>query len=164
MSDAWSPIHHEEADEPGPDPADKRPAKESSEKTDTGSPVSLVLGLPKEVTTAITMVADRLERVALAIEENTKEVSNLARAVMDHAEITQQAMDAVAQERTEDREALASHMKHLGAVGEAQEVLSGEMKAWMGGVEKALLAPRSVKLERDKDGKAIGATSEVTVH
>lgn len=78
----WTPVHHEDIDDPGPDPADKRPEK-SEKKDETTAPVSLVLALPKEVTTAITMLADRLLRVALAIEENTKEIAKLAKAKVD---------------------------------------------------------------------------------
>lgn len=76
MSDSqWGVVADEDLpDAPGPDPADKRPQTPK----DTQTPVTLTLALPKEVTTAITMVADRLERVALAIEENTKEVAKLA--------------------------------------------------------------------------------------
>lgn len=84
MSGEWDPVHYEDIDDPGPDPADKRPAKPAEKKPaksdDAVAPVSLVLALPKEVTTALTMVADRLLRVALAVEENTKEVAKLAKA------------------------------------------------------------------------------------
>lgn len=74
----WGVVADEDLpDAPGPDPADKRPQAPK----DTQTPVTLTLALPKEVTTAITMVADRLERVALAIEENTKEVAKLAAAM-----------------------------------------------------------------------------------
>lgn len=78
MSDSqWDVVADEDLpNAPGPDPADKRPQAPK----DTQTPVTLTLALPKEVTTAITMVADRLERVALAIEENTKEVAKFAAA------------------------------------------------------------------------------------
>ncbi len=84
----WSPVHFEEAEDPedeseGTQKQNKgdssgKPAKKPS-KSDEAA-VSLVLSLPKEVTTAITMVADRLERVALALEEQTKEIAKLLKA------------------------------------------------------------------------------------
>ena len=83
----WTPVHFEEAEDPEDESEDTSTAKESkgSSKSKSApkqaeSPVSLVLALPKEVTTAITMVADRLERVALALEEQTKEIGKLLKA------------------------------------------------------------------------------------
>jgi hypothetical protein len=78
MSDSWTPIHHEALDEDElgstQDPRHENKPRDNSSTV----PVGLTLALPRDMINAMWGAAEQLKRVALAIEENTKEITKLA--------------------------------------------------------------------------------------
>ena len=81
----WAVAYHadtEDEDESVRAPAEKT-SKEKSEKQ-AEAPVGLVLSLPQPVVDAMSALVDRLTRVAVALEENTKAMEKLAKAAQNH--------------------------------------------------------------------------------
>ena len=73
MSDAWTPLHHEEVEDPDGEPAkgahtDSNPRKDKEK----GAPVGLTLTLPPDFISAVWANSDQVLRLALAVEEYTK--------------------------------------------------------------------------------------------
>lgn len=90
--DPWAPLYHAEyEDEPGeahaPEPkkpagkAGKTAARGGGDETSEQTPVGLVLGLPKDFISAMWGACDAMNRVAMAVEENTKAVLKVLEAV-----------------------------------------------------------------------------------
>lgn len=168
----WDPVHHEELDDDEPGSTEASGARKtaalskSESQHDHGTamaiPIGMSLQVPPEVVKAITSVAEaqdaqgeRLDGIQSALEAMTEEL----RGMMGAAETSgAAARDAHAKE-------MAGHMEQMRAHHEAKdkahEKLLASVVAQLSALQTAILAPRRVSLERDKDGMAVGATSQV---
>ena len=72
---AYHADHADEEDKPEPTKAKEKEKDRAGKQAE--APVGLVLTLPQQVVDALAAVAERLTRVAIALEENTKATQKL---------------------------------------------------------------------------------------
>jgi hypothetical protein len=186
MSSAWDPVHHEEIEDDEPTAAARGArqngrAKESGgltlEGKDVTPGVSFLAGLsmmvPPDVLAAINAIADGQKELAEKLDDLTATMADgfaaLAESLtQNHTQLGEGIGQAVGRASQDSKIAVSQiasqigeHMKGVQEVAAGNSALAEQMKGWTESVEKAILAPRKVSLRRDKEGRAVGAISEV---
>lgn len=175
----WNPVHYEDLVEPDEAPAKPNgAAKKTDTQASTAVPMGLALTLPTEFVNAVWGMADRMTQTVIAVDENTKAVLKLLAMVEEnHGEVVDamtesladnrgdltQAIKELAEQSTAMREGL---MVNTQAVGLIVAALADQRQMTTQGfshLEAAMTAPRKVTLRRDKDGRAVSATSKIEV-
>jgi hypothetical protein len=79
-ADPWTPVHHEDAEEPAAQPAPK-PRADPKPKADTAIPLTLVIAVPPELIAALSTLAGTMERIATEVAAQGKAIQAVAEAI-----------------------------------------------------------------------------------
>ena len=188
MDDDWTPVMHEAAPSPGikvrehqreaPKPRAQPEPEAAPAERPTGAAMSLPLALmlPQEVLSRVDAVVGNLQGAAKIMQDTAQSLDE-GMAVLadlsakDEVEDLRESMSAA---HTSLADALAAMgARHDAAAKQMVDAVQGlarQVQALVGvvdanskavaHVQSALLAPRRVVLERDKDGFATAAVSE----
>lgn len=154
MSD-WDPVHHEDSPEPErPSRTNGAAAKEKAEDKPVQAPVGIMLQMPAELIAVLSHIAGLQAEIVSVI-------TGQSAAIVALSEQMSAAADGASGEMSEALAVFAeqslAQTRDIAGLAEQQAALAKSM----GAIEQAIRAPRSVSLERDKDGRAVSATSEV---
>lgn len=175
----WSPIHHEHiAEEPKAEPAGKNGAKNGRDArpaSDMGMALGLALNLQPAALDRITEISEAQTEIIDRLELSNDSLQEVAAAMLAAHATFGEGLTAIAQGQQDLMATMAAQADEAQgradeakAMFEASRTQSEALMAFLanttkliGQVEKAIIAPRKVTLNRDANGLANEAISRV---